>query len=184
MIAIYAMADDYRAVDAFTALRKQAIPCCLIGPEYGHASVIPKVPFLFIGDGCEKIVSGFNDSVPEAKCIRTYKMLCADGLKERLKLVYGLDFTDLTCGGIRMLEKQFYFFGNRILLTEREKLIVRHLTLCRGIHFTAEELSAFCFDGGDGSTVAVHICNINAKNRASATERIIHSKRYKGYFIK
>lgn len=182
MIAIYALSSDLRAVDAHAALRRQSIPCCLIGPEYGYASVMHKIPFLFVGDGCEAMVDGFCHPVPESKIIRSYDMLCADQLIGHLKRVYGLDYHNLSCGGIRFIEDKFYFYGNRINLTEHETLIVRHLALCRTQHFTAEEISAFCLNGG--SSAAVHVCNINAKNRASITEKIVYSKRYQGYYIK
>ena len=182
MIAIYALSNDSRAADAHAALRRQSIPCCLIGPEYGHASVMHKVPFLFVGDGCETMVDGLHHPVPHSKMIRSYDMLCADRLIQQFQDVYGRDFANLICGGIRFEEDRFYFYGNRIYLTEHETLIVRHLALCRGQYFTSEEISAFCLWGG--SSAAVHVCNINAKNRANVTEKIVYSKRYKGYYIK
>lgn len=184
MIAIYAMANDQRAREAYADLRKHSIPCSLIGPEYGHASVISKVPFLFAGRGCEEIVDGFHSSVHEIKIIRSYEALRADALMERLQSVYRLDFSNLTRGGIHFMENRFYFFGNRLELTEQEKLIVMHLTLCHGVAFNSDEIASFCLSGGKATSVAVHICNINAKNRASATERIIYSKRYQGYYVK
>lgn len=182
MIAIYALARDSRAWEAYASLRKQKIPCCFIGPEYGHASVVHKVPFVFIGEGCETVVDGFLHPIPDGKLIRSYDMLCAHRLIQHFKDVYDRDFANLFCGGIRFEEDQFYFYGNRIRLTDYEAMIVKHLALCRGQHFTAEELSAFCLSGD--SSAAVHVCNINAKNRASVTEKIVYSKRYQGYYIK
>lgn len=182
MIAIYALANDIRAIEAHIALRRQSIPCCLIGPEYRHASVVHKVPFVFVGEGCETVVDGFLHPIPDGKLIRSHHMLCADRLIQHLKDVYNRDFANLFCGGIRFEEDQFYFYGNRIRLTDYETMIVKHLALCRGCCFTAEEITAFCLSGG--SSAAVHVCNINAKNRASVTEKIVYSKRYQGYYIK
>ena len=184
MIAIYARRSDMHATAACTDLRKMGIPCILTGPEYGYTSVIQRVPFLFVGKGCEGITAGFSHEIPDTKFIQNYDMLTFDYLTDRLKQIYGLDYINLTCGGIRFHTDEFYFFGNRIRLTDIEKLIVRLLAVCRGCYFTAEEIAGFCLEGNKSSSVAVHIHNINAKNVASVTERIIYSKRYCGYRVK
>lgn len=184
MIAIYAKAGDTRATELCAALRERSVPCGMVGPEYGLASMIHKVPFLFIGAGCEAMIDSFHNTIPDYKIIRSYDMLCPERLAEHLRKVYGLDFFHLSGGGIRFVEDQLYFFGNRISLTDCEKSILKLLLLCRGTYFTADEIAAFCLHGNSISSVAVHIHNINAKNVVSGTERIVYSKRYCGYRIK
>ena len=184
MIAVYAKAGDTRATELCAALRERSVPCGMVGPEYGLASMIHKVPFLFIGADCEAMIDSFHNAIPDHKIIRSYEMLCPEQLVEHLKNVYGLDFLHLSSGGIRFVEDQLYFFGNRISLTDCEKSILKLLLLSRGTYFTAEEIATFCLHGNSSSSVAVHIHNINAKNVATATERIVYSKRYCGYRIK
>lgn len=184
MIAIYAKAGDRRAAELCAALRERSVPCGMVGPEYGSASMIHKVPFLFIGAGCETMIECFHNAILDHKIIRSYELLCPEKLLEQLKNVYGLDFFHLSSGGIRFVEDQLYFFGNRISLTDCEKSILKLLLLSRGTYFTADEIAAFCLHGNSSSSVAVHIHNINAKNVATATERIVYSKRYCGYRVK
>ena len=144
MIAIYAKAGDRRAAELCAALRERSVPCGMVGPEYGSASMIHKVPFLFIGAGCETMIECFHNAIPDHKIIRSYEMLCPEKLLEQLKNVYGLDFLQLSGSGIRFVEDQLYFFGNRISLTDCEKSILKLLLLCRGTYFTADEIAAFC----------------------------------------
>lgn len=183
MIAVYARRSDTQAAEACCDLRKKGIPCILVGPEYGFTSVIERVPFVFIGSGCEDLIQGFRGTIPTIKRISDYALLTADSLMDRFLTVYGMDYNNFTRGGIRFEGDRCYFFGNRIYLTAHEELIVRHLALCGGNFFTAEEIAEFTLSGTPQSTT-VHICNINRKNRASVTEKIIYSKRYRGYYVK
>jgi hypothetical protein len=183
MIAIYAYKSDTEAADIRSDLLRHGIPCILIGPEYGHGSLMTRIPFVIFSRSCEEIAHGFRELLPTARVFSSCDAVHADALKKRLRTVYGMDYGNLSRGGIRFINDVFYFYGNPIPLTDLETSIVKLLTICHGNYFTAEEIAAFCLEHGGAGTVPVHISHINGKNKASRNDRIIESRRYCGYRV-
>lgn len=84
---------------------------------------------------------------------------------------------------IRYDGKDLYFCGKSLALTKTEKLIVTLLTLCNG-WTDASIIAAYCMKNtGDANSVAVHICNANAKALRATGQKLILCRRFSGYSI-
>lgn len=184
MLVIYTMRTDVRAVQVRARLLDAGIPCALVGPEYGNAALVHKVPFVYFGRECKPIADGFEKTVPAYRILPSYDSLTPELLTEYARTLYGMDYYNLSRGGIQFVNDVLHFFGNRILLTDRERCIVKLLSACPEIYFTAEEIAALCLDAGGDNAVKVHISHINSKNVSSVHDKIIYSKRFYGYYVK
>ncbi len=84
---------------------------------------------------------------------------------------------------IRYDGQTLYFCGKPIALTRTEKLVVSLLTLCEG-WTDSEIIAAYCMRNPDDlNSVAVHICNTNAKARRATGQGLILCRRFSGYSI-
>lgn len=75
------------------------------------------------------------------------------------------------------------FCSRKIFLTKTEELIV-HMLMMTDIWVSSSEIANYCMKVPRKSSVAVHICNINAKAQKSTGFELIDCRRFSGYRLK
>lgn len=102
----------------------------------------------------------------------------------RAKEVFGFDAINLNIPPLKFDGINTFFYEKNIILTDREKMIVRHLILSKGEWHSVNEIFCYsCSLGDSKSSISVHICNINKKAVRATGCRMIIAKRGYGYKI-
>ncbi len=186
MVAVYCLREDAAAQSLRDALFTAGIPCALVGPTYGPASIVHKVPFVLFAQSAAVFGEGLRRRLPRECLLSMPDTLQASETALMIEAAYlrrfSTDYADARADGIRFVSGDVYFRGHFLPLTAAENRILRLLFHSRGTYFCAEEIAAACL-ADPGSGVAVHICNINQKARRSALYAVIESRRYSGYRI-
>lgn len=110
----------------------------------------------------------------------------ADFIIRRAHDKHGIAIHNTLSYPARFTSKGAYFFNRAVNLTLTEEMIVRHLLFAKGEWHTAEEIANYSFNSQgriDGSSISVHICNINNKSLNVTGKKIILAKRFYGYKI-
>lgn len=183
LIALYSLERNTELEQIRDGLLTQGIPCICLGPYTADNSVISHIPLVYIHPGCEIISDGFLGKIPSRRLIRSADLLSPDKIFENLHNTYRIDYKKLSYNSIRFDGDDFYLHNNYIWLTKSEKLIIRLLTVCHGMFFTATQIAGSCLENPDAAAVPVHISHINKKVFAACSKGLITSKRYHGYRI-
>lgn len=108
-------------------------------------------------------------------------------LHEILLMKHGIDLESYCVDRFTQINGVCKFAGNIFYPTDKEKIIIKTLTLCPMRYFTAQEIVMFCSGKLNESltttarTIAVHVSHINRKTKACSMKPIIETKRNYGY---
>lgn len=186
MVAVYCLQEDASAQVLRDVLLAAGIPCALVGPTHGPASIAYKVPFVLFTPAAETYGEGLRRKLPLERILAFSEMEPAEQAPFALETAYlrrfGADYAISQAAGIRFEAERAYFRGHYLPLTSTEYRILRLLFHSRGTYFAAEEIAAACLADPAGG-VAVHICNINNKARRTSLHAVIESRRFSGYRV-
>ena len=184
MIAIYTRAESEWAECLRETLRAEYIPCALIGPEYGYASLAARVPYVILGRDLPIQVDSFLRQIPAHKILTwSEDASVLSVIREAYKRDFHRDMESIHSGGVWFLRNQIRFRGARLHLTPNEKRILNLLIWCEGRYFLAEEIAVLCLRNASCGAVAVHICNMNTKALEATNHKMIECRRFGGYRI-
>ena len=186
MVALYCLPKDGFASFLRYEMFARGIPCALVGPTHGPASVLMKVPFVVFTSDALSYGEGVRRRLPpERTLILAGTETAADAVltvESTYRHCFGVDYAKVWENGIRFEAGRVYYRGHYLPLTASEYRIVRLLFHCRGTYWLPEEISASCLVRPGGGA-AVHICNINKKAENITLHTLIESRRYSGYRI-
>jgi len=184
MIAIYAGRANTEARECRKQLLYDGIPCALIGPEYGHADLAMRLPFLTVTEDARDIAESFICSISADKILRFPPDIPAPiAFRQAYLRRFGTDMDTAHIRDVRFIAGEVLYRGNPVHLTPVEMRILRLLLFCRGEYFHSDEIAALCTEQECAKTAAVHVCAINEKTRRISCQKIIETRRYKGYRI-
>lgn len=184
MIALFSRSDSEWAECTREHLRDHGIPCALIGPEYGNASLAHRVPFVILSPDLPQTADSFRRQIPVRKLLtwsEDVPVLVA--VREAYAREFGVHMDEIHEGGIRFVGEQVRFRGARLTLTRNERRILNLLIWCHGTWFSAEDIAALCLRSAAPGAAAVHICNINHKAQQKTNFKVIECRRFRGYRI-
>ena len=186
MVLIYGQRSDILPFELRETLLLEGIPCALVGPEFGFASLVDRVHFVIFTSIPDHAALSFRKNIPLEKVLEIEDEPSVESVVRRVKLCYfqrfGFDFEYAEGAELRFSDKRIYFRGHELHLTKTERLIVRFLFEARDEYFSSDEICAGCFLK-KGTTVAGHISAINKKARYMTEIPLILTKRNRGYRI-
>lgn len=186
MVAVYCLPEDEVAQSLRESLLAAGIPCALVGPTHGPASILYKLPLVVFTPSAEIHGESLRRKLLKNRILSAEEIgdpaYAALAIEHTYLHCFGTDFANAWEDGIRFSEGRVYFRGHFLPLTSAEHRIMRLLFHSRGTYFLTEEIAAACLtDPAAGA--AVHICNINNKSRRIALYPVIESRRFSGYRI-
>ncbi len=186
MVAVYCLRGDAFAQSLRDSFLAVGIPCVLVGPTHGPASVLQKVAFVLFAPSAIEYSEGVRRKLPEERITLLSGEENAESAVKEVERAYlrrfGVNYSCAREDGIRFDAGRVYYRGHYLPLTASEYRIVRFLVHCRKKYCFSEEIAAACLADPEGG-VTVHICNINSKSRKITLYPLIECRRYSGYRI-